>query len=384
MPPRPPSFPEPVYVTRPLLPPLDGFLDRLRDVWSSGWLTNGGDQHQALERALSAHLRCPNLSLFNNGTIAMVVACQALRLSGEVITTPFTFPATPHVLQWNNVTPVFADIEPETLTIDPAAIERLITGRTTGILGVHVYGTPCRVDAIDRIAAEFGLKVVYDGAHAFGTEIDGRPIGSFGDATMFSFHATKLFHTAEGGALAVRDPDLKKRIDLLKNFGIRNENEVVMPGINGKMSELSAALGIEVLRHVEDERARRARVAAIYLERLARHPGIAPLRPPANVSDSLQYFVVRIDAQRTGVSRDELHLRLREFNIVTRKYFQPLCSQYSCYAQLPSAQPSQLPVATRIADEVLCLPFFGALSDDDVHRICDAIDFGLSQAPRRA
>ena len=379
--PKPPvPFDQPVYVTRPLLPPLEGFVDRLREVWASGWLANGGDQHRRLEQALAEHLRCPNLSLFNNGTIALVVACQALRLSGEVITTPFTFPATPHVLQWNNVTPVFADVEPDTMNIDPRAIERLVTGRTTGILGVHVYGTPCRVEAIDEIARCFGLRVIYDGAHAFGAEIDGRPIGAFGDATMFSFHATKLFHTAEGGALAVRDPDLKKRIDLLKNFGIRNENEVVMPGINGKMSELSAALGVEVLRHVEAERVERRRVAGVYLGRLARHEGVTALRPPANVRDSLQYFVVRVDASRTGVSRDQLHARLREFNIVTRKYFQPLCSEYSCYRHLPSAQPSQLPVATRIAGEVLCLPFHGGLSDDDTHRICDAIDHGLSRA----
>jgi len=384
MSPRPPAFAEPVFVTRPLLPPLGRYAERLQAVWASGWLTNGGAQHEALERALSEHLGCPQLSLFNNGTIAMVVACQALRLSGEVITTPFTFPATPHVLQWNGITPVFADVDPETMNIDPRAIEPLVTGRTTGILGVHVYGTPCRVDAIDRIARFYGLKVVYDAAHAFGAEIDGAPIGGFGDATMFSFHATKLFHTAEGGALAVHDPELKRRIDLLKNFGILDENRVVMPGINGKMSELSAALGLEVLGLVEAERGERARVAAIYLERLARHPGVRALRPPANVRDSLQYFVVRVDASRTGVTRDELHERLREFNIVTRKYFQPLCSEYSCYRHLPSAQPSQLPVATRLAGEVLCLPLYGALTDDDVHRICDAIDFGLSQARRVA
>jgi len=380
MPPRPAPFAQPVYVTRPLLPDLAAFTRRLEAVWDSAWLTNGGPQHQALEAALADYLGCPNLSLFNNGTIALIVACQALRLSGEVITTPFTFPATPHVLQWNNVTPVFADVDPVTMNLDPAAIEPLVTGRTTGILGVHVYGTPCRVDAIDEIARLYGLKVVYDAAHAFGAQIDGRPIGAYGDATMFSFHATKLFHAAEGGALAVPDPDLKRRIDLLKNFGIRDEERVVMPGINGKMSELSAALGLEVLALVDDERARRRRVADTYLARLARHPGVTALRPPANVRDSLQYFVVRVDAQRTGVSRDELHRRLREFNVVTRKYFQPLCSEYSCYRHLPSAQPERLPVAVRIASEVLCLPFHGGLADDDVHRICDMIDFALGQA----
>lgn len=377
MPQQPRPFDQPVFVTRPLLPPLEGYVERLREIWASGWLANGGDQHQRLEAALATHLGSPNLSLFNNGTIGLIVACQALRLSGEVITTPFSFPATPHVLSWNAVTPVFADVEPGTMNIDPARIESLITGRTTGILGVHVYGTPCQVDAIDDLAKHYGLKVIYDGAHAFGAQIDGRPIASFGDATMFSFHATKLFHTAEGGALAVRDAPTKQRIDLLKNFGIKNEHEVVLPGINGKMSELSAALGLEVLACVDAERAKRQRVADIYLSRLARHEGVVALRPPANVRDSLQYFVIRIDAQRTGVSRDQLHERLRACNIVTRKYFYPLCSQYSCYRHLPSAQPAQLPVATRLSTQVLCLPFFGGLSDDDAHRICDAIDWGL-------
>lgn len=377
MPQQPRPFDQPVFVTRPLLPPLEGYIERLREIWASGWLANGGDQHQRLESALAGHLGSPHLSLFNNGTLGLIVACQALRLSGEVITTPFSFPATPHVLSWNAVTPVFADVEPGTMNIDPARIESLITGRTTGILGVHVYGTPCQVDAIDDLARNYGLKVIYDGAHAFGAQIDGRPIASFGDATMFSFHATKLFHTAEGGALAVRDAPTKQRIDLLKNFGIKNEHEVVLPGINGKMSELSAALGLEVLACVDAERAKRQRVADIYLSRLARHEGVVALRPPANVRDSLQYFVIRIDAQHTGVSRDQLHERLRTCNIVTRKYFYPLCSQYSCYRHLPSAQPDQLPVATRLSTQVLCLPFFGGLTDEDAHRICDAIDWGL-------
>lgn len=381
---RPRPFDQPVYVTRPLLPPLDDFIDRLREVWASGWLTNGGDQHQRLEAALAEHLGSPHLSLFNNGTLGLIVACQALRLSGEVITTPFSFPATPHVLSWNSITPVFADVEPTTMNLDPARVESLITGRTTGILGVHVYGTPCQVDAIDDIARTYGLKVIYDAAHAFGAQINGRPIGSFGDATMFSFHATKLFHTAEGGALVVRDESTKRRIDLLKNFGIKNDHEVVMPGINGKMSELSAALGLEVLQHVEAERVRRQRVADIYLARLARHEGVVALRPPAGVRDSLQYFVVRIDASKTGVGRDLLHVRLREFNIVTRKYFYPLCSQYNCYRHLPSAQAPELPVAHRLSSEVLCLPFFGSMSDDDVDRICDAIDWSLESTRRIA
>jgi dTDP-4-amino-4,6-dideoxygalactose transaminase len=369
----PQGFDRPVYVTRPLLPPLQEYMHELEAVWASGWLANGGQQHVQLEQELAKVLGAQHLSLFNNGTIALIVACQALRLSGEVLTSPFTFPATPHVLTWNNVTPVFVDIDPETMCLDPSRMESQVTGRTTGILGVHVYGIPCDVHAIDTVARTYGLKVVYDGAHAFGTLVDGKPVSSFGDATMYSFHATKLFHTAEGGALAVSDGDLKKRIDLLKNFGIKNEHEVVMPGINGKMSELQAALGRVVLRHVEAERNRRAAIRRLYAERLREVEGLRLVELPANVADSFQYLVMRVDAARAGCSRDQLHERLKRFNIITRKYFYPLCSDYSCYRHLPSARPENLPNAYRLAQEVMTLPLFGGLSDDDVHRICDAI-----------
>ena len=373
----PVPFAQPIYVTRPMLPPLSEYTALLQEVWDSGWLANGGEQHRALEAELVQWLRVPHLSLFNNGTIALVVACQALRLAGEVITPPFTFPATPHVLRWNNITPVFADIDPETLCIDPAGVESRVTPSTTGILGVHVYGVPCDVHALDGIARSHGLRVVYDGAHAFGTQIDGQTIASFGDATMLSFHATKLFHTAEGGALAVNDPELKQRIDLLKNFGIKNEEEVVMPGINGKMSELQAALGRVVLRHVGQERQRRAAVRQVYEQRLAGIEGLRLHAMPAGVTNSLQYLVLRVNAEQAGCSRDTLHERLKRYNIITRKYFHPLCSEYSCYRQLPSASPQQLPNAYRVASEVLALPLYGALSGDDVHRICDTIVHSL-------
>lgn len=373
----PSAFPQPIYVTRPLLPPLGEYTELLQDVWASGWLANGGAQHRALEAELAQWLQVPHLSLFNNGTIALVVACQALRLTGEVITTPFTFPATPHVLSWNKVTPVFADIDPETLCIDPASVEPLVTRHTTGILGVHVYGVPCNVDALGAIAHRHGLRVVYDGAHAFGTQINGRPIGAHGDATMFSFHATKLFHTAEGGALAVNDPDLKQHIDLLKNFGIKNENEIVLPGINGKMSELQAALGRVVLRHVAAERQRRAAIRQVYEQRLAGITGLRLHAMPGAVTDSLQYLVLRVNAEQAGCNRDTLHDRLKRYNIITRKYFHPLCSDYDCYRHLPSASPQHLPNAYRVASEVLVLPLYGALTADDVHRICDAIHYSL-------
>ena len=365
-------FAQPIYVTRPLLPPLEEYTALLQDVWASGWLSNGGAQHQALEAEVGQWLGAPHLSLFNNGTIALLVACQALELAGEVITTPFTFPATPHVLSRNNITPVFADIDPDTLCIAPASIEAGVTARTSGILGVHVYGVPCDVRAIASIAQSHRLSVVYDGAHAFGTQIDGQAISAFGDATMFSFHATKLFHTAEGGALAVQDPELKQRIDLLKNFGIKNENEVVLSGINGKMSELQAALGRVVLRSVAEERQRRMLIRRVYEQRLADVCSLRLQTMPAGVTDSLQYLVLRVGAQ-SGCSRDALHERLKTYNIITRKYFNPLCSEYSCYRHLPSAQPANLPNAHRVASEALVLPLYGALEIDDVHRICDAI-----------
>lgn len=376
---RPVPFEQPVYVSRPMLPPLDDYVEQLRDVWESRWLTNNGAKHQALEQALAEHLRAPHLSLFNNGTIALVVACQALRVAGEVITTPFTFPATPHVLSWNGVTPVFADIDPHTMNLDPAQIEPLITNRTSAILAVHVYGTPCDVAGIQQIADLYGLKVVYDGAHAFGTEIDGRPITAFGDATMLSFHATKLFHTAEGGALVVRDELMKRRVDLLKNFGIKNEAEVVMPGINGKMSELSAALGLANLEQLDAERAGRAEVAAVYDERFAGLPGVRPLVLPANVTNSYQYYVVRVTGGRPGSRRDALYEGLKAFNIFARRYFHPLCTEYSCYRSLPTADARRLPVAYQVASEVLTLPLWSALGSAGAHRVCDAIDYLLGE-----
>jgi len=369
------SFNEPIHVTAPLLPPLEDFTRELRDVWESGWLTNNGPKVRLFEQSLSAFLKTPNLTLFNNGTIALIVACQALRLSGEVITSPFTFAATPHVLTWNNITPVFCDIDDVTLTLDPRKIERLITARTTAILGVHVYGMPCDVFAIKQIADEYGLRVVYDGAHAFCAELNGQPITDFGDATMLSFHATKLFHTAEGGALAVPTLELKHRIELLKNFGIKNEVDVVMPGINGKMNELQAALGLLNLRLIEEEREARSSVAKIYRERLDGVEGITCFSLPPNVRDSMQYFVIRVNASTARISRDELYFRLREYNVYARRYFYPLCSDYNCYRSLPSAAGSSLPVAQRVSREVLALPFYGELGESNVHRICDIILF---------
>jgi dTDP-4-amino-4,6-dideoxygalactose transaminase len=300
-----------------------------------------------------------------------MVAVQSLRLQGEVITTPFTFAATTHVLAWNNIAPVFCDIDPKRLTIDPTKIESLITSRTTAILGVHVYGMPCHVKEIEEIANRHGLRVIYDAAHAFGTEIDGRGIGTFGDISMFSFHPTKLFHTAEGGALTYNDPHLKQRIDLLKNFGIRNEFEVIMPGINGKMNELSAVIGLTVLDLVDEERARRRRIRAQYVAHLGDVPGLSLLDFPQGTTHSEQYMVVRIHEREFGASRDAVYDHLRAHNVYARKYFYPLISDYPCYHQLPSAHDGSLQAATRASEEVLCLPFFGDLNDEQIAAICN-------------
>ena len=367
------KFDAPVYVTRPLLPPLEEIHRRLADVWEAQWLTNAGAQHAALEEALRLHLRVPQLSLFNNGTIALLAAVRALGMTGEVITTPFTFPATPHALSWSGATPVFGDIDPATMTLDAACVEALVTPRTTGILAVHVYGIPCDVAALQAVADRHGLKVVYDAAHAFGTTIDGAGIGMFGDASMFSFHATKLFHTAEGGALTCRRAESRTAFEHLKNFGILNQEEVDVVGINGKMNELQAALGLAVLECLAGEIARRRAILDRYRERLASVPGLTLMPEPAGVESSCQYFVVRIDARAFGCSRDVVFETLKTYNVFARKYFYPLCTDYACYRGLPSAAPGRLPVAREVVEQVLCLPLYGALDLSAVDAICDMI-----------
>ena len=364
-------FSERIYVTRPVLPAIEKVTAKLQDIWDSKWLTNNGPQHSMLERELTQFLKVPYLSLFNNGTIALMVACQSLRLSGEVITTPFTFAATPHVLTWNNITPIFCDIDAETMNIDAEKIESMITPHTTAILPVHVFGTPCAVEKIQAVADSYGLKVVYDAAHAFGVEIDGRGIGNFGNISMFSFHATKLFHTLEGGALVCDDKNLKPRIDLLKNFGIKNEDEVVMPGINGKLDELRAAIGRIMLNYVEGERLKRFSLHKIYNEELAGVEGLKLMPAVAeNVKLNYQYYIIRIDEKIFGRTRDEVYDAFKNYNVYTRKYFHPLCSEYTCYRQLNSARSENLPVANVAARQVLSLPMYGELSENDVRKIC--------------
>lgn len=367
------TFEKPIQVTRPLFPKLDSYIENLEEVWESQWLSNGGKQHQLLEKELQTNMRAPNISLFNNGTIALLTAIQSLRLQGEVITTPFSFPATTHALQWNNITPVFCDLDKYTLTIDPKKIESLITSKTSAILGVHVYGIPCHVEEIQEIADRHGLKVIYDAAHAFGTEIDNRPIASFGDISMFSFHPTKLFHTGEGGALIYDDENLKQRIEFLKNFGIKNEEEVILPGINGKMSEVQAALGRTVLPLVAEERAKRKLIREAYKEILQTCENVSIVEPKSNVTNSEQYFCIRIKELKSGIDRNFLHEQLKAVNIYSRKYFYPLISSYPCYKNLKSAESTNLPVAELAATEVLCLPFYGALGVDAASSIAREI-----------
>lgn len=366
------KFDKPIYITRPLLPDRTAVNKLFDEIWQSQWLTNQGQKHNKLEMDLQEILDVPYLSLFNNGTIALLVAIKALDLTGEVITTPFTFPATTHALEWNNINPVFCDIDENTLTIDPKKIEQLITPKTTGILGVHVYGMPCHVDLIQNIANQNELKVIYDGAHAFNSEINGIGIGNYGDITMYSFHATKLFHTIEGGALATKIAETKTRIDLMKNFGIQNEEEILITGINGKMNEFQAAVGLANLDLLNKERVKRKKILKQYLDNLKDVPGVDPFIIPENIEHSYQYFMIRVK-EEYGKSRDELHRSLKEYNVFTRKYFFPLISNLPPYKHLESADPENLQVANKIVEEVLCLPFYGGLDLMEIDDICDLI-----------
>jgi dTDP-4-amino-4,6-dideoxygalactose transaminase len=365
---------EPVYVTRPTMPTLNDYTEYLRGIWERRWLTNEGVLHQELERRLCEYLAVEHLSLFCNGTIALLVALNTLRInSGEVITTPFTFPATAHVLYWNGIRPVFSDIDENTLNLDPNHLERLIGPDTKAILAVHVYGTPCDVDAIQAIAERHGLRVIYDAAHAFGVRHRGRSIMEYGDLSMLSFHATKLFTTIEGGALVSRSAAQQRRINFLKNFGIAGEEEIIGPGINGKMDEFQAAFGLLHLRMVNSEIGRRKEIAGIYRRRMANIQGLKLLRELEDTEPNYGYFPVLVESREFGMNRDELFLLLRRCNIISRKYFYPLVSHASCYAALPSADPSKLPTAERVASQVLCLPIYGTLESETVHRICDIV-----------
>lgn len=362
----------PLYVTRPSLPPLEAFTRELALIWDSRVLTNGGPQHRRFEAALAEYLGIGHISLFTNGTIALVTALQALDIEGEVITTPYSFVATAHSLLWNGLTPVFADIDPVSLNLDPARVEAAITPRTRAILAVHCYGRPCDHAALRDIADRHGLRLLYDAAHAFGIRREGASILRDGDLSVMSFHATKVFQTFEGGAIVSPDVATKQRIDRLKNFGFVNEVTVATQGINGKMAEINATLGLLQLEAIDGEIARRAAIAAAYRVELAGIEGLRCLSPLPGANENHGYFPVLVE-DGFPLDRDALYAAMRAANIYARRYFFPLISDMPMYAHLPSAAASNLPVARRIAECVLCLPIFADLSTEDFERVLSVV-----------
>ncbi len=365
-------FEVPIHVTQPYLPPLEEFSEGLKEIWETRWLTNDGPVLQRFERSLCRYFGTPNLVLFTNGTQALQIGLQAMDIAGEVITTPFTFVATTHVLHWNKIRPVFVDIEPDYYNLDPARIEAAITPWTTAILAVHVYGHPCNLNALAGIAARHNLKLIYDAAHAFGVQVDGKPISTYGEMSMFSFHATKPFHSMEGGMLVFQDPALKSRLNYLRNFGFQSEFEVVMPGTNAKMTEMQALMGDMVLPHVSSIIDTRRAIDALYRERLESVPGIRlPPGLPDNVVYNHSFLPIEVDPAEFGCNRDELCEALNGYNVFPRRYFAPLVCDFACYRSIPLRDP--LTVARRVADRILTLPIYSRLPLEDVGRICDMI-----------
>lgn len=362
-----------ITVTSPLLPNLDDFNEMLKQIWASKWITNNGSFHKQLEKELAVYLKVPYISLFTNGTLPLITALQALRITGEVITTPYSFVATTHALWWNGIKPVFVDIDPTTGNINPDKIEAAITPKTTAIMPVHVYGKPCDTKRIQEIADQYGLKVIYDAAHAFGVEVNGESILNAGDLSTLSFHATKVYNTVEGGAMVMHDEKMKKRIDYLKNFGFANETTVVGPGINSKMDEVRSTYGLLNLKQVDAAIEARHQVAIKYREVLRNVEGVTFFDDIPGVRHNYSYFPIFIDAKKYGMTRDELYFKMKEQNVLGRRYFYPLISEFSTYRGLESAKPENLPEAHKMADSVICLPMHHALSNDDIQRILDSI-----------
>lgn len=360
-----------ITVTSPLLPDLKDFEKYLEDIWRRKWLTNNGHYHQELEKALSSYLGVPYISLFTNGTLPLITALQAMKITGEVITTPYSFTATTHSIWWNNLKPVFVDVE-ENGNIDPEKIESAITPNTTAIMPVHVYGTPCNTNRIQEIADIYGLKVIYDAAHAFGVSVNGKSILENGDMSTLSFHATKVFNTVEGGALICHDKATKRRIDYLKNFGFADEITVVAPGINSKMDELRAAYGLLNLKKVDEAIEKRRHITELYRTALKNVPGVRFLEDIEGVRHNYSYFPIFI-TEEYRMNRDALYIKLKENNILGRRYFYPLISNLPVYRGLDSAKPENLPVANKLAAQVLCLPMYADLSDDDISRIISIV-----------
>ncbi|MBN9404818.1 MAG: DegT/DnrJ/EryC1/StrS family aminotransferase [Burkholderiales bacterium] len=363
---------KPIFVTQPYVPPLEDFIPYLEKIWDSKILTNGGPFHQQLEQALCDYLGVNHLALFSNGTLALVTALQALRVTGEVITTPYSFVATAHSLLWHNCKPVFVDVEPDTLNLDPARIEAAITPQTTAIMPVHCYGNPCDTAAIQKIADNYNLRVIYDAAHAFGVQDAGGSVLRHGDLSVLSFHATKVFNTFEGGAIVCPDAKTKQRIDHLKNFGFVDEVTVVAPGINAKMSEINAAFGLLQLKHMPQVMQRRAEIDALYRDKLQGVQGIHCLPQAGQAVANHSYFPVLVQPDYP-LSRDGLYQKLKDHNIFARRYFYPLISDFPMYRGMPSAHRGNLPVATAAAQRVLCLPIYPALTPEDQQRVIDIV-----------
>ncbi|WP_373095009.1 DegT/DnrJ/EryC1/StrS family aminotransferase [Zhongshania sp.] len=368
-------MPNPIFVTQPYLPPLEEFIPYLEEIWASKTLTNCGPFHQQLEKALCDYLGVEHLALFANGTIALVTALQALRITGEVITTPYSFVATAHSLLWNGITPVFVDVDPKTLNLDPAKIEAAITPQTTAIMPVHCYGHPCDVEAIQKIADNYNLKLIYDAAHAFGVKDKGGSVLRHGDLSVLSFHATKVFNTFEGGAIICPDAKTKLTIDRLKNFGFVDETTVVASGINGKMSEINAAFGVLQLKHIDGALACRKEIDATYRSELEAVKGIRSLKNSGEEVVNYAYFPILVEDDYP-LSRDELYEKLKAHGIFARRYFYPLITDFSMYRNIPSADPENLPVANTAAKKVICLPIYPALSQADLRLIIEVLKCG--------
>ena len=362
-----------ITVTSPLLPPLDEFIPYLEEIWKSKWITNNGQFHRQLEEALADYLGVKYVSLFTNGTLPLITALQAMNITGEVITTPYSFVATTHALWWNGIKPVFVDIDPATCNLDPDKIEAAITDKTTAIMPVHCYGMPCDTERIQAIADKYGLKVIYDAAHTFGVQVNGKSILKSGDMSTLSFHATKVFNTVEGGALVCHDAETKKQIDFLKNFGFNGETEVVAPGINSKMDEMRSAYGLLNLKQVDAAIEARHKVADYYRQALRSVKGVKVFEDKPGVRHNYSYFPILIDAEEYGMSRDELYFKMRDDNVLGRRYFYPLISTFDTYKNLESSNPANLPVATCIADEVICLPMYYGLTEEDMDRVLKCI-----------
>ena len=364
---------KPIYVTQPSLPPLEEFTELLKQIWENKIITNNGPFHQQFEKELADYLGVKYISVFSNGTLALMTALQTLRITGEVITTPFSFVATTHSLWWNNIKPVFADIESNSYNLDPVKVEAAITPQTTAIMPVHVYGNPCNVSEFQRIADTYGLKLIYDAAHAFGVKVNGNSVLNFGDLSILSFHATKVFNTIEGGAIICHDEKTKRRIDYLKNFGFAGETTVIAPGINAKMNEVQAAYGILQLKYVDENIAKRKAITELYRENLTKIPGIKFMNDIPEVDHTYSYFPIFIDANEYGKTREELYEELKECNIYVRRYFYPLISQFPSYRGLASADPRNLPIAQNVADQVICLPIYPTLYFENIRTITKII-----------